>query len=80
MNDMVSIRKMRPFVSDALVGSAAAAGGATAALTSGDDFFLEGKKVSLAVKEFFTTGDTEEHGANQDGGHFPVFLCVSCGE
>jgi hypothetical protein len=74
MNDMVSIKKMRPFVSAGAIEDATAVG-----LASDDDFFLEGKNVSLAAKEFFTTGDTEEHRANQNGSDFLVFLCAPCG-
>src|ERR1035438_1935905 len=55
MNDIVSIKKIRPLPS-AVVGT----GGA--ALTCGGDFFLAGNWPSLTVGEFLTAGSTEAHG------------------
>jgi hypothetical protein len=50
MNDIVSIRKIRP-----LPSAEAAAGTAGAAVTCGGNFFFGGKVPSLPANEFFTT-------------------------
>jgi hypothetical protein len=65
MNDIVSIRKIRPLPS-AEVGT----GGA--ALTCGGDFFLAGNWPSLTAEEFLASGNTEAHRGKRD--RFPVFL------
>jgi len=60
MNDMVSIRKIRPLASAEARDNA----GAGAALTGGD-FFLGGNQPSLAARRILTTGYTEEHRGKQ---------------
>jgi hypothetical protein len=55
MNDIVSIRKIRPELS----GEVAAEG---AAVTCGVDLFLAGNEPSLAANEFFTTGSAQDRG------------------
>jgi hypothetical protein len=78
MNDMVSIRKIRPLPS-------AKGAGVPGAVLTGGDFFLGGNWPSLAVVEGRTTGDTEEHwgkriiGNNLDirfSGNSSVFFVV----
>ncbi len=54
MNDIVSIRKIRPWPR----------AGVDVVLTWGDDFFLGGNWASLAAREIFTTEVTEEHKGN----------------
>src|ERR1700676_2968391 len=56
MNDIVSIRKIRP------LPGAAAGRGPGAALPCGEDFFLAGNEPSLTVMEFLTTEGTKEYG------------------
>src|ERR1700675_3344397 len=52
MNDIVSIRNIRP------LPWAGAGRGSGAALTCGEDFFLGGNEPSLTVMEFLTTQGT----------------------
>src|SRR5260370_5579671 len=55
MNDIVSIRKIRP------LPCAEAGRGPGAALPCGEDFFLAGNEPSLTVMEFLTTEGTKEY-------------------
>ncbi|MFZ1130621.1 MAG: hypothetical protein WAN38_07600 [Terriglobales bacterium] len=52
MNDIVSIRKIRP-----LPSADAETGGGDASLTGGGDFFFGGKQPSLAARESSPTSD-----------------------
>src|ERR1035437_3533698 len=73
MNDIVSIRKIRPFPSPLLGGEAG--GDPGAALPCGGDFFLAGNRPSLTANEFLTTGGTLRLRSGQAPEHRGV-----CGE
>src|ERR1700675_3987503 len=83
MNDIVSIRKIRP------LPGAAAGRGPGAALPCGEDFFLAGNEPSLTVMEFLTTKGIKEysrlllqfeHVSISKCVFAPVFPCVLCSE
>src|ERR1700694_320677 len=82
MNDIVSIRKIRPL-------RAEAGRGPGAALPCGEDFFLAGNEPSLTVMEFLTPEGTKEyrrlllqfeHMSISKCVFAPVFPCVLCSE
>src|ERR1700722_14820834 len=60
MNDIVSIRKMRPLPSSGPGRFVGTDGGDVSVETGGDDFFFGGNKPSLPATEFFTASRTGE--------------------